>query len=518
MKSKEQRKPNPLLREQRLLRGWSLQRVVDELCALSSASDERLPGVNAIMVSNWETGTKKPGPFYRERLCKLYNMTADRLGFMDGPILQHTNQPVSVAPVLAANNGHYHARQTRVLLPVGTTPSASVIPHERIKAIDFLSDGIEHTLDEQMSAWLTLGANHLSMLLDAGWSSEQVLDSLPVVLLGLQGLPRINRRKMLELGTAALVSKIPLSSSSQIIESERLRITEALGKSIGDGWKLFQRAGNTQVLIVVNIQKYLMQQVHALLYPGIQSLYYSGIYRLMGAALYFQERFEEAQYAQNCAYTAALESADTWNMAQSRTWQAYGYQALGQHDSAIQTIASALHLITIQDDEASRCLHSHLLACWAESATALRDYRTAQEKLEASENLVAAIKPNEEFDYSHWLQVAGNCAQLRGDYTTAIRYYKQALTNLDPCWLMRNSITTMPLAAVYARIGEYEASLDVAMKATSLISRFNAPIMVRQLIAYLQHDLLGHYSDDASIRSFIEIAQRQIPQIISMMT
>src|SRR5690348_16804695 len=137
-----------------------------------------------------------------------------------------------------------------------------------------------------------------------------------------------------------------------------------------------------------------MQQVHTLLNPGIQSLFYSGIYRLVGAALYFQERFEEAQYVQNCAYAAALESADTWNMAQSRTWQVYGYQALGQHDNAIQTILSALHLIELQDDEASRCLHSHLLACWAESASALQDYRTAQEKLEASKNLVATIKPN----------------------------------------------------------------------------------------------------------------------------
>jgi transcriptional regulator with XRE-family HTH domain len=91
LKSKEQRKPNPLLREQRLLRGWSLQRVVEELCALSSV-DERLLGVNAPMVSNWETGTKKPSPFYRERLCKLYNMTADQLGFMDAPVASRGSQ------------------------------------------------------------------------------------------------------------------------------------------------------------------------------------------------------------------------------------------------------------------------------------------------------------------------------------------------------------------------------------------------------------------------------------------
>src|ERR1051326_2757290 len=91
LKPGEERKPNLLLREQRLLRGWSLQRVVEELCALSSA-DGRLPSVNAPMVSNWETGTKKPSPFYRERLCKLYNMTADQLGLMDAPTGLQLNQ------------------------------------------------------------------------------------------------------------------------------------------------------------------------------------------------------------------------------------------------------------------------------------------------------------------------------------------------------------------------------------------------------------------------------------------
>ncbi|HZS76499.1 MAG TPA: helix-turn-helix transcriptional regulator [Ktedonobacteraceae bacterium] len=84
MKNTGQRKPNHLLRQQRLLPGWSLQRVVEELCALC-ASEERLPGVNAAMVSNWETGVKKPSPFYQERLCKLYHLSADQLGFIETP-------------------------------------------------------------------------------------------------------------------------------------------------------------------------------------------------------------------------------------------------------------------------------------------------------------------------------------------------------------------------------------------------------------------------------------------------
>ena len=84
MKPRDQRTPNLLLRHQRLVRGWSLQRVVDEICALSQP-EGRIPGVSAAMVSCWEMGKKKPSPFYQERLCLIYGLTADQLGFMDAP-------------------------------------------------------------------------------------------------------------------------------------------------------------------------------------------------------------------------------------------------------------------------------------------------------------------------------------------------------------------------------------------------------------------------------------------------
>ena len=82
MKPREQCIPNLLLRRQRLLRGWSLQRVADEICALA-VSDGRMPGVSAAMVSCWEMGKKKPSPFYQERLCLIYGLAADQLGLMD---------------------------------------------------------------------------------------------------------------------------------------------------------------------------------------------------------------------------------------------------------------------------------------------------------------------------------------------------------------------------------------------------------------------------------------------------
>lgn len=70
---------NDALRYQRQLRGWSLQRVADELCAIAFKGNGKKPGVNADMVGEWERGIKMPSPYYREKLCLLYGVTADKL-------------------------------------------------------------------------------------------------------------------------------------------------------------------------------------------------------------------------------------------------------------------------------------------------------------------------------------------------------------------------------------------------------------------------------------------------------
>jgi transcriptional regulator with XRE-family HTH domain len=68
----EARHPNELLRRARLLRGWSQQRVADHINA-----------PNRQLVYRWEAGKRSPGPFYRERLCQEFKMTAEELGLVE---------------------------------------------------------------------------------------------------------------------------------------------------------------------------------------------------------------------------------------------------------------------------------------------------------------------------------------------------------------------------------------------------------------------------------------------------
>lgn len=72
-------KLNKLLRKQRELRGWSQARVAELLQELGGVADSKLVG-------KWERGVVRPSPFYRERLCRIYGVTADQLGLLpDAP-------------------------------------------------------------------------------------------------------------------------------------------------------------------------------------------------------------------------------------------------------------------------------------------------------------------------------------------------------------------------------------------------------------------------------------------------
>jgi transcriptional regulator with XRE-family HTH domain len=82
----EARRPNELLRRARLLRGWSQQRVADHINA-----------PNRQLVYRWETGRRSPGPYYRERLCQEFKMTAEELGLVELMILDPADAAGTVA-------------------------------------------------------------------------------------------------------------------------------------------------------------------------------------------------------------------------------------------------------------------------------------------------------------------------------------------------------------------------------------------------------------------------------------
>jgi transcriptional regulator with XRE-family HTH domain/tetratricopeptide (TPR) repeat protein len=88
----EVRRPNELLHRARVLRGWSQQRVADHINQLLGTvrADREL-------VYRWEAGKRTPSPFYRERLCQVFTMTAEELGLVELTIADRADAARTVA-------------------------------------------------------------------------------------------------------------------------------------------------------------------------------------------------------------------------------------------------------------------------------------------------------------------------------------------------------------------------------------------------------------------------------------
>lgn len=134
MKSLARGKPNAYLRQQRLLRGWSLQHVADELRTLCE-KEGQTAGVTADMVGKWERGENKPGPFYREKLCRLYGLPADQLGFIDTsmPVYpEEAYQPQSAQVLHDDNRGTQPATSNAALSPPAISVSQGHVTIEDV--------------------------------------------------------------------------------------------------------------------------------------------------------------------------------------------------------------------------------------------------------------------------------------------------------------------------------------------------------------------------------------------------
>src|SRR5436853_5698269 len=80
-----QMKPH-LLKAEREKRGWSLTKLAEVL------------GTTARTVSRWEQGLAVPYPYYRERLCVLYDKTAEELGLLsdanENDVVENASSPL----------------------------------------------------------------------------------------------------------------------------------------------------------------------------------------------------------------------------------------------------------------------------------------------------------------------------------------------------------------------------------------------------------------------------------------
>ncbi len=232
---------------------------------------------------------------------------------------------------------------------------------------------------------------------------------------------------------------------------------------------------------------------------------------MIGATYHFQGRYQEALRTHEKAYMTALEGADGWNMAQSRSWQAYGWKALGRYADALQATDAALRLISQQGDTESIRLQARLLAFGAENAAILGDVKEVHARLNASEALLEQLPPlHEEFDQIGWLQWAGICALHLGQHELAITHLQQALDELPAPWIRRYVSTAIPLVCALARRKERAATLAMAHKTLPQLKALQARALTQEFLHCLHEDVLANFPHDTRCQAFVAEAERQL--------
>src|SRR5258708_34637979 len=162
--------------------------------------------MSADRVGRWELGVSKPSLFYQQKLCALFGQSAEELGLIE-PLLP----PEERLPGVASRG------QPMAAVPL---PSSS-------QPIDLLAEAPGSSSEQALGAWLAAGAADLSALCAEGWSLEEVLSSLQVVLKGVQAMPNVSRRKLLQLGAAAVVSSVPMPEGRRISAEKSTRLNSS---------------------------------------------------------------------------------------------------------------------------------------------------------------------------------------------------------------------------------------------------------------------------------------------------
>lgn len=89
--------PNRRLKQARELRGWSQAKVAEQI------------GTDATTVSRWERGLFSPTPYFRERLCTLFDRNAEELGLLEsGQMSMREQSSIFMEPLTTISSSHMH--------------------------------------------------------------------------------------------------------------------------------------------------------------------------------------------------------------------------------------------------------------------------------------------------------------------------------------------------------------------------------------------------------------------------
>jgi transcriptional regulator with XRE-family HTH domain len=432
---------NPRLRSERLVRHWEQDDVASGLQELAALLGEAAPGVDGNLVSKWERGVRTPGPYYTPRLCLLFQLPPEQLGFVPGPRLSSECRTLSqvMERALARKVGSVRRREflQHLLWGGAVLASWSALDAERIVA------AASGHIDRRLLDDLHVLANDYARRMH----TEAPRDLLPQVerhLTYVRGILRNSQpsveegRLHLIAGTlAAVAGRLSFSLGNAGDAHAHYAVAEGHAREAGEG----------------PLRAYVLgmrRQLYSDLWRGWQGPGSSMPLRLLDEA-----------------HAAAGTGSSPW----LRTWllatRAEEHAMRGDARAAQRDLEEADHLLgTATSGE------DGLLAHWYDSPVArLAGYR-------------------------------GKCAELLGDSAEATTMIEEALGAFPPSLVSCRCYALVDLAAAYAKEEEVERACGLLAESLDLGSEKGLAGHVQRVIGVRQH--LARWPDAAAVRDLDE--------------
>jgi transcriptional regulator with XRE-family HTH domain len=430
---------------ERLARHWEQDDVAAGLQELAALLGEAAPGVDGNLVSKWERGVRTPGPYYTPRLCLLFQLPPEGLGFVPGPRLSSECRTLSNAleRALAQKVGFVRRREFVQHLLWGGAVLASwpALDAERIVAA--AAGHVDRRLVDDLHAVADDYARRMH--------TEAPRDLLPQVerhLTYVRSLLRSSQpsveggRLHLVAGTlAAVAGKLSFGLGNAGDAHAHYVAAEGHATEAGEGPLRAYVLG-------------LRRQLYSDLWRGWQG---TGSSRPL-------ELLDEA-------HAAAGAGSSPWLRMWLLASRAEEHANLGDTRAAQRDLEDADHLL----GTATSADHG-FFAHWHDSPVAR----------------LAAFR--------------GNCAQMLGRTAEATTTMEDALVALDPSLVSIRSSELVDLAMAYGKEKEVERACGLLAESLNMCSEDGLVVQVQRVIGVRKH--LSRWHDAPAVRDLDERLQQ----------
>ncbi|GLV59811.1 hypothetical protein KDH_66350 [Dictyobacter sp. S3.2.2.5] len=443
MHAAKAKKPNKQLRLQRELRGWSQKKVGLEI---DTSKD---------MISRWETGERSPSPYYQAKLCALFDLSAEELGFID--------------PSKQENIPFAHVEHSFLMPDVDTQDAFSCISqavsHGIITAVKELEEGRHMDARRRQFMQQALGATVASSLIPDTDLLARLVRALkkPVgvdmsLLAHLELITKKNRQRFIRSQKSALllhdVSR-HLEIITQLLESSPpahanhllCRLAAETSQLIGD--VLFNAGNNVEAERYYNVALKASEECNQAVLHAV----------ILGRKSFIPLYGGDAETALPLLQEARIQAAGT---------------AADVVTAWLWAVEAEVQARLKKADDCLRALH--------------QSERLIERGQSGDVSYTFADPLYSPFTQSHLLGYKGACYVRLQQPRKAQRFLQERLASMDETRIHKKSITLVDLATTFVQMDEVEAACKHAEQALTILEQTRSARVFQRVLAY-RHQL-----------------------------